>query len=41
MFRRLKSEVLPELPDKLESAVLVQMTDKQRRLYDAHEQRLR
>ena len=41
MLRRLKSEVLPELPDKLESAVLVQMTDKQRRLYDAHEQRLR
>lgn len=41
MLRRVKSEVLPELPDKLESAVLIQMTDKQRRLYDAHEQHLR
>ena len=41
MLRRVRSEVLPELPDKLESAVLIQMTDKQRRLYDAHEQHLR
>lgn len=41
MLRRIKGEVLPELPDKLESAVFVQMTGKQKQLYDAHEQRLR
>ncbi len=41
MLRRLKTDVLPDLPDKLDSPVYVQLTDKQRKLYHAHEQRLR
>ena len=41
MLRRLKSDVLQDLPDKLESTVLVPMTRKQDKLYYAHEQRLR
>lgn len=35
ILRRLKSDVLKELPDKLENAVYSQMTDEQQRLYDA------
>lgn len=41
MLRRLKRDVLPDLPDKLESAVPVHMEPKQRKLYDACEQKLR
>lgn len=41
MLRRLKSDVLQDLPDKLESTVLVPMTRKQEKLYLAHEQSLR
>ncbi|OZG68673.1 DEAD/DEAH box helicase [Bifidobacterium eulemuris] len=39
--RRLKSQVLTDLPDKLESVVTVQLAGEQRKLYAAHEQRLR
>lgn len=41
MLRRLKSDVLGDLPEKLESAVYVPMTRKQEKLYLAHEQHLR
>ena len=41
MLRRLKADVLTDLPDKLESVVYANMADEQRKLYDAHEQRLR
>ena len=41
VLRRLKSDALPDLPEKLESAVYVPMTGEQRRLYAAHEQKLR
>lgn len=41
MLRRLKSDVLRDLPEKLESAVYVPMTRKQEKLYLAYEQRLR
>lgn len=41
MLRRLKADVLTDLPDKLESVVYANMDVEQRRLYDAHEQRLR
>lgn len=41
MLRRLKKDVLADLPDKLESVVYVPLASEQRRLYDAHEQRLR
>lgn len=36
IMRRLKSDVLKELPDKLENAVYSQMTDEQQKLYDAN-----
>lgn len=39
--RRLKSQVLTDLPDKLESVVTVRLSGEQRKLYAAHEQRLR
>ena len=39
--RRSKKDVLTELPDKCESVVYAQLDGEQRRLYDAHEQRLR
>lgn len=41
MLRRLKADVLPDLPDKLESAVYVQMARPQEKLYLAYEQKLR
>jgi superfamily II DNA or RNA helicase len=41
VLRRLKRDVLRDLPDKLESVVYARMTGKQRDLYDANEQRLR
>ncbi len=41
VLRRLKSDVLPDLPEKLESVVYVPLEGEQRRLYAAHEQRLR
>ena len=41
MLRRLKTDVLPDLPEKLDAPVFVQLTDKQKELYYAHEQHLR
>lgn len=41
MLRRLKIDVLRDLPEKLESVVYAQMGDEQRRLYAGHEQKLR
>ncbi len=41
MLRRRKSDVLKDLPDKLESIVRVHMEGEQRRLYAASEQQLR
>ena len=41
MLRRLKRDVLTDLPEKLESVVAVRMESKQRKLYDACEQKLR
>lgn len=41
VLRRLKKEVLKELPDKLEEEVSVSMDGEQRQLYDAHAQRLK
>ena len=41
MLRRLKADVLDDLPDKLESVVYVPMEGEQKRLYAAHEQQLR
>ncbi len=40
ILRRMKSQVLRELPDKIEKVVYSQMEDKQRLLYDANLQRL-
>ncbi|MBT1175065.1 SNF2 helicase associated domain-containing protein [Bifidobacterium sp. LC6] len=39
--RRLKRQVLTDLPDKLENTLTVQLEGEQRKLYAAHEQRLR
>lgn len=41
MMRRLKTDVLRDLPDKLESVLYAQMGEEQHRLYAAHEQHLR
>lgn len=41
ILRRLKTEVLRDLPDKLESVVYVPLEGEQRSLYTAHEQNLR
>ena len=41
LLRRLKTDVLRELPDKLEAVVYAPLIGEQRRLYDAHEQHLR
>lgn len=41
MLRRLKADVLTDLPDKLEQIVYAPLGKEQRRLYDAHEQHLR
>ena len=41
ILRRKKADVLKELPDKQETTIYVEMTDSQRRLYDAQEQALR
>lgn len=41
MLRRLKADVLKDLPDKIESAVPVPMTRRQEKLYLAYEQQLR
>lgn len=41
ILRRLKRDVLKELPDKLEEVVTVELEGEQRRLYDAHVQRLK
>lgn len=41
VLRRLKKEVLTDLPDKLEECVYARMEGEQQSLYDAHVQRLR
>ena len=41
MLRRLKTQVLTDLPEKLESVVYAPMAGEQLKLYRAHEQRLR
>ncbi|MGN0072127.1 MAG: DEAD/DEAH box helicase [Atopobiaceae bacterium] len=41
ILRRLKKDVLKDLPEKLESVVSVQMEGTQKKLYRAHEQKLR
>ena len=41
VLRRLKKDVLKELPEKTEEAVTVELTGEQRRLYEAHEERLK
>ncbi|MBT1180141.1 SNF2-related protein [Bifidobacterium vespertilionis] len=41
ILRRLKSQVLTDLPDKLENVVTVKLEGEQRKLYAAHEQRLK
>ena len=41
ILRRLKKDVLAELPDKIEKTVTVRLEGEQRRLYDAYAQRLR
>lgn len=41
ILRRKKADVLKELPDKQETVVYVEMSDKQRKLYNAQEQALR
>ena len=39
--RRLKKDVLTDLPDKFENVLTVKLEGEQRKLYAAHEQRLR
>ncbi|WP_369344450.1 SNF2-related protein [Bifidobacterium aquikefiricola] len=41
IIRRLKSEVLKDLPDKIENVITVKLQGEQRKLYAALEQRLR
>jgi SNF2 family DNA or RNA helicase len=41
VLRRLKRDVLSDLPDKLEQVVYAQLSGDQRKLYSAHEQALR
>lgn len=41
VLRRLKRDVLKDLPDKIEENILVEMGDKQKALYDAHVMRLK
>lgn len=41
ILRRLKRDVLLELPDKLEKSISVHLEGEQRKLYDAYAQRLR
>lgn len=41
ILRRLKADVLTELPDKLESIIRTPLTTEQRKLYDAEEQHIR
>ena len=41
ILRRLKKDVLKDLPDKLEETVTVEMEGEQRKIYDAYAQRLR
>ena len=41
VLRRLKKDVLKDLPDKMEEAVLAQMEGEQKKLYAAHVQRMK
>lgn len=41
ILRRLKADVLTELPDKLESIIRTSLTTEQRKLYNAEEQQIR
>ena len=40
VLRRLKKEVLTDLPDKLEENMFVQLTGEQQKIYDAHVKRM-
>ena len=41
ILRRLKKDVLTDLPDKLEENIITRMTEGQRKLYDAHLQKVK
>ena len=41
LLRRLKVDVLPELPEKIESQVIIEMTDEQKKVYAATVARIR
>lgn len=41
ILRRLKSNVLKELPEKIEEVVAVRLDSEQKKIYDAYEQRLK
>ncbi len=41
ILRRLKKEVLSDLPDKIEKCVMIPLEGEQKKLYDAHVQRLK
>lgn len=41
VLRRLKKDVLKDLPDKLEENIVAQMEGEQRKLYDAHVKRMK
>ena len=41
ILRRLKKQVLKELPDKVEEVVSVKLEDEQKKLYDAHAEEIR
>lgn len=41
ILRRLKNDVLKDLPEKMEESIICKMEGKQQKLYDAHVQRLR
>ena len=41
ILRRLKKDVLTELPDKIEKTVTIELEGEQRKLYDAYAKRLK
>lgn len=41
LLRRLKTDVLPELPDKIESQIVIEMTEEQKKVYAATVARIR
>ena len=40
VLRRLKKDVLTDLPDKLEETMVAQLSGEQQKLYDAHVKRM-